>query len=97
MGMVEVQDLIVDDRARGVFRVNRRAFTDPEILEEERREVFLAVSSLTVLARSPVRRSRRNTDSPVEGTGFEPSVPRQEKWLMPSSSDRSNTDFGRRC
>ncbi|MEQ8348870.1 MAG: aromatic ring-hydroxylating dioxygenase subunit alpha [Sneathiellaceae bacterium] len=33
-------DLILDDRARGVFRVNRRAFTDPEILEKERREVF---------------------------------------------------------
>src|SRR5260370_27605025 len=40
MDMTEAQDLIVDDRARGVFRVNRRAFTDPEILEYERREVF---------------------------------------------------------
>src|ERR1700737_3287825 len=29
------------------------------------------------------------TDSPVEGTGFEPSVPRQEKWSMPSSSDQT--------
>src|ERR1700736_3478949 len=28
-------------------------------------------------------------DSPVEGTGFEPSVPRQEKWSMPSSSDQT--------
>jgi len=36
----DVRDLIVDDRARGIFRVNRRVFTDPEILEEERREVF---------------------------------------------------------
>jgi DNA invertase Pin-like site-specific DNA recombinase len=26
-------------------------------------------------------------DSPLEGTGFEPSVPRHEKWSMPSSSD----------
>jgi hypothetical protein len=25
-------------------------------------------------------------DSPVEGAGFEPSVPRQEKWSMPSPS-----------
>src|SRR5438128_1165992 len=25
-------------------------------------------------------------DSALEGTGFEPSVPRQEKWSMPSSS-----------
>ena len=36
----DVRDLIVDDRARGIFRVNRRVFTDPEILEEERRQVF---------------------------------------------------------
>jgi len=40
MDMAEMRDLIVDDRARGVFRVNRRVFTDPEILEQERREVF---------------------------------------------------------
>src|SRR6266852_4320832 len=38
--MAQAEDLIVDDRERGVFRVNRRAFTDPEILEYERREVF---------------------------------------------------------
>src|SRR5258705_9000755 len=29
------------------------------------------------------------TDSLLEGTGFEPSVPRQEKWSMPSSSDQT--------
>ena len=40
MDIGEVQDLIIDDRARGIFRVNRRVFTDPEILEQERREVF---------------------------------------------------------
>jgi p-cumate 2,3-dioxygenase subunit alpha len=40
MDMAELQDLIVDDRLRGVFRVNRRVFTDPEILELERCEVF---------------------------------------------------------
>src|SRR5258706_5938446 len=33
-------------------------------------------------------------DSQLEGTGFEPSVPRQEKWSMPSSSDQ--TRVGRR-
>src|SRR5205823_6856025 len=33
--------------------------------------------------------SGRETDSPLEGTGFEPSVPRQEKWSMPSSSDQT--------
>ena len=34
------RELIIDDRARGVFRINRRVFTDPDILEFERREVF---------------------------------------------------------
>jgi hypothetical protein len=28
-------------------------------------------------------------DSALEGTGFEPSVPRREKWSMPSSSDQT--------
>src|SRR6516162_2654220 len=40
MDRVDMHDLIVDDRVRGIFRVNRRVFTDPEILERERREVF---------------------------------------------------------
>src|SRR5215469_4003115 len=40
MDMTKAQDLIVDDRVRGIFRVNRRVFTDPEIPEEERRQVF---------------------------------------------------------
>ena len=40
MAMAAIQDLIVDDRVRGIFRVNRRVFTDPEILEHESREVF---------------------------------------------------------
>jgi len=31
---------IIDDRERGIFRVNRRAFIDPECLEEERRRIF---------------------------------------------------------
>src|SRR5712671_2598284 len=30
-----------------------------------------------------------SSDSPLKGTGFEPSVPRQEKWSMPSSSDQT--------
>jgi len=33
--------------------------------------------------------SRFVPDSPLEGTGFEPSVPRQEKWSMPSFSDQT--------
>src|SRR6202011_3963952 len=36
--------------------------------------------------------SGRETDSPLEGDGFEPSVPRQEKWSMPSSSDQTRGD-----
>jgi p-cumate 2,3-dioxygenase subunit alpha len=35
-----LHDVIVDDRARGMFRVNRQVFTDPEILERERRLIF---------------------------------------------------------
>lgn len=31
---------IIDDQAAGLFRVNRRAFTDPECLADERRRVF---------------------------------------------------------
>src|SRR5207342_567862 len=34
-------------------------------------------------------RIRSSSDSPLEGTGFEPSVPGQEKWSMPSSSDQT--------
>ena len=36
----KVADHVVDDRERGIFRVRRRAFTDPAILEREHREVF---------------------------------------------------------
>jgi len=32
--------LVIDDRKKGLFRVNRRAFTDPEVLELEKRKVF---------------------------------------------------------
>ncbi|MGO9607911.1 MAG: aromatic ring-hydroxylating oxygenase subunit alpha [Candidatus Binataceae bacterium] len=31
---------VIDDQAAGLFRVNRRAFTDPECLENERRRIF---------------------------------------------------------
>src|SRR5438552_2940063 len=40
MDMAQAQELIIDDRLGGIFRVNRRVFTDPAILEQERREVF---------------------------------------------------------
>jgi p-cumate 2,3-dioxygenase subunit alpha len=35
-----IDDLIVDDRHNGLFRIHRSVFTDPEILEIEKRAVF---------------------------------------------------------
>jgi p-cumate 2,3-dioxygenase alpha subunit len=32
--------LVIDDEKNGLFRVNRQAFTDPEVLELEKRKVF---------------------------------------------------------
>src|SRR6266404_9182002 len=40
------------------------------------------------LEREATRRAL-SSESPPPGTGFEPSVPRQEKWSMPSSSDQT--------
>ena len=34
------EDYIIDDQKAGLFKVNRRVFTDPECLEEERRRIF---------------------------------------------------------
>jgi p-cumate 2,3-dioxygenase subunit alpha len=34
------ENYVVDDQAAGLFRVNRRVFTDPECLEQERRRIF---------------------------------------------------------
>jgi p-cumate 2,3-dioxygenase alpha subunit len=34
------EKLIIDDEAAGIFRVNRRAFTETEYLEVERRQIF---------------------------------------------------------
>jgi p-cumate 2,3-dioxygenase subunit alpha len=34
------EPFIIDDEAAGLFRVNRRVFTDPECLEQERRRLF---------------------------------------------------------
>src|SRR4029077_18058133 len=34
------EDLIIDDRVNGIFRVNRRSFPAPAIFEIEKREVF---------------------------------------------------------
>ena len=35
-----LRSFIIDDQDAGLFRVNRRAFTDPECLEQERRRIF---------------------------------------------------------
>jgi p-cumate 2,3-dioxygenase subunit alpha len=40
MDRAAIRQFIVDDREKGLFRVNRRVFTDPDILEIERREIF---------------------------------------------------------
>ncbi len=68
MDMTEAQDLIVDDRARGIFRVNRRVFTDPEILEQERRDVFDRSGSMPAMNR---RSPTRATSSPVRSAGVQ--------------------------
>ena len=36
----EIANLVVDDRSGGVFRVNRKAFTDPAVFEIEKKRVF---------------------------------------------------------
>ena len=36
----QLNDLVIDNSTDGLFRVNRRAFTDPHILDLERRRVF---------------------------------------------------------
>jgi phenylpropionate dioxygenase-like ring-hydroxylating dioxygenase large terminal subunit len=40
MDQLPFDDLIIDDRVNGIFRVNRRGFTDPAILDIEKREIF---------------------------------------------------------
>ena len=51
-----VEPFIIDDRDRGLFRVNRRVFVDPAVLERERRHIFdtcwLYVGHESELARS---------------------------------------------
>ena len=40
MNPLDLDNLINDDKARGLFRVNRRSFTDPQVRELEQREIF---------------------------------------------------------
>lgn len=40
MSHVECEGLVIDNTSDGLFRVNRRVFTDPHILELERQRVF---------------------------------------------------------
>ena len=37
---MSIDDLLIDDREGGLFRVNRQTFTDPDILEHERQKIF---------------------------------------------------------
>src|SRR5438132_8857001 len=47
------------------------------------------MKSPTVIGGIRPPKTRFAPDSPLEGTGFEPSVPHQEKWSMPSSGDQT--------
>ncbi len=38
--MEKASNYIIDDQEAGLFRVNRRVFTDPECLQEERKRIF---------------------------------------------------------
>jgi nitrite reductase/ring-hydroxylating ferredoxin subunit len=40
MRNIDLDGLVIDNTAEGLFRVNRRVFTDPDILELERQRVF---------------------------------------------------------
>lgn len=40
MTPISLENLIIDDRDAGLFRVNRRTFTDPDILTLERERIF---------------------------------------------------------
>jgi len=40
MGTVALENLVIDNTVDGLFRVNRRVFTDPAILEAEKQSVF---------------------------------------------------------
>jgi len=40
VGNLDLESLVIDNTAAGLFRVNRRVFTDPEILDLERQRVF---------------------------------------------------------
>lgn len=40
MKRVSIDDLLVDDRERGIFRVNRRAFLDEDVLRLEQSRIF---------------------------------------------------------
>ena len=61
---------------------NRALSTLDQLAEIPEEDIWLAKQRAGDVRAS----SQFAADSPVEGTGFEPSVPRQEKWSMPSSS-----------
>ena len=38
--LMEIKDLIIDDRQRGSFRVHRPSMTSPELFQQERELIF---------------------------------------------------------
>ena len=60
----------------------------PIIYHDRRPPISHLVWRIPPPSQSESRRVRSGL-SPLEGTGFEPSVPRQEKWSMPNSSDQT--------
>lgn len=38
--MISIDELVIDDRDCGVFRINQKAFVDPVILDQEREDIF---------------------------------------------------------
>ena len=37
---MEIKDLIIDDRQRGVFRVHRSSMTSPDLFQREQEQIF---------------------------------------------------------
>jgi p-cumate 2,3-dioxygenase alpha subunit len=69
MGHGEPSGFVFEDTDRGVFRVDRRAFTDPEVLELERARIFdrswLYVGHESEVRRNGEFRTRRVAGRPV--------------------------------
>ena len=38
--MTDVSNMVIDDRERGIFRVDRHSFVDSDVFEAEKRRIF---------------------------------------------------------